>query len=250
MDDRASNNKESSASKGSDKPGSALMNNRPSLNRPISEVNRPSLNKPISEVIAAGPSADKYESILLAAIRVFANNGYFSSKVADVARDAGVADGTVYLYFKNKEDLLISIFNYTLDEAIERARTELATTDDPAEKLRLIARLHLGMLSRDENLAKVFQVELRQLKFMAQFSTTKLSAYFEFIRTTIEEGQQRGIFRANIDPQVAAKYLYGALDEMVTDWILSRILNRKEKEPDLTLMADPVIEIFLNGVKK
>src|SRR6266480_6242931 len=76
------------------------MNNRPSLNRPISEVNRPSLNKPLSEVIAAGPSADKYESILLAAIRVFARNGFFNSKVADVARDAGVADGTVYLYFK------------------------------------------------------------------------------------------------------------------------------------------------------
>jgi TetR/AcrR family fatty acid metabolism transcriptional regulator len=220
------------------------MNNRPSLNKPISQVNRPSLNKPLTEVIAAGPTPDKYESILLAAIRVFARNGFFNSKVADVAKDAGVADGTVYLYFKNKEDLLISIFNYTIDEAIETARKELHIVDNPGEKIRKLARLHLSLMGRDENLAKVFQVELRQLKFMEQFSTSKLSVYFEFIRTAIEEGQQTGLFRTAINPQIAAKVLYGALDEMVTNWILSR------KEYNLSDMADPVVDIFLNGVKK
>src|SRR5215212_9134347 len=101
------------------------MNNRPSLNRPLSEVNRPSLNKPLSEVIAAGPSADKYESILLAAIRVFARNGFFNSKVADVARDAGVADGTVYLYFKNKEEILHSIFDRSVGDAISEGRKQI-----------------------------------------------------------------------------------------------------------------------------
>lgn len=220
------------------------MNNRPSLNKPISQVNRPSLNKPLTEVIAAGPTPDKYESILLAAIRVFARNGFFNSKVADVAKDAGVADGTVYLYFKNKEDLLISIFNYTIDEAIETARKELTILDNPGEKILKLARLHLSLMGRDENLAKVFQVELRQLKFMEQFSTSKLSVYFEFIRTAIEEGQQTGFFRTAINPQIAAKVLYGALDEMVTNWILSR------KEYNLSDMADPVVDIFLNGVKK
>lgn len=220
------------------------MNNRPSLNKPISQVNRPSLNKPLTEVIAAGPSPDKYESILLAAIRVFARNGFFNSKVADVAKDAGVADGTVYLYFKNKEDLLISIFNYTIDEAIDRARKELLTLESPQDKIRQLAGLHLDLMGRDENLAKVFQVELRQLKFMEQFSTSKLSIYFEFIRTAIEQGQQTGLFRTAINPQVAAKVLYGALDEMVTNWILSR------KEYNLSDMADPVVDIFLNGVKK
>ncbi|KAF0247473.1 MAG: TetR/AcrR family transcriptional regulator fatty acid metabolism regulator protein [bacterium] len=220
------------------------MNNRPSLNKPISQVNRPSLNKPLTEVIAAGPTPDKYESILLAAIRVFARNGFFNSKVADVAKDAGVADGTVYLYFKNKEDLLISIFNYIIDEAIETARRELTVLDSPNEKIRKLASLHLDLMGRDENLAKVFQVELRQLKFMEQFSTSKLSIYFEFIRTTIEQGQQIGIFRKEINSQIAAKVLYGALDEMVTNWILSR------KEYNLSDMADPVVDIFLNGVKK
>lgn len=220
------------------------MANRPSLNKPISEVNRPSLNKPLSEVIAAGPSSDKYESILLAAIRVFARTGFFNSKVNDVAREAGVADGTVYLYFKNKDDLLVSIFNYTMDEAIEVAGKELAKTEDPVEKLQILARLHLKMMGRDEHLARVFQVEVRQMKFMEQFSTTKLSVYFEFIRNAIEQGQKMGIFRAVIDPQIAAKVLYGALDEMVTNWVLSR------KKGDLSEMADPMLEIFLNGVKK
>jgi TetR/AcrR family transcriptional regulator, fatty acid metabolism regulator protein len=221
-----------------------MTTNRPSLNKPISQVNRPSLNKPLTEVIAAGPSADKYESILLAAIRVFARNGFFNSKVADVAKDAGVADGTVYLYFKNKEDLLISIFNYIIDEAIETARKELTLLTSSDEQIRKLAHLHLNLMGRDENLAKVFQVELRQLKFMEQFSTTKLSIYFEFIRTAVERGQQSGVFRTSINSQIAAKVLYGALDEMVTNWILSK------KEYNLSDMADPVVDIFLNGVKK
>lgn len=217
---------------------------RPSLNKPLSAVKRPSLNKPLSQVIADGPSADKYESILLAAIRVFAQNGFFNSKVADVAKDAGVADGTVYLYFKNKEDLLTSIFNYTIDEAIETARKELAETTNPEQQIRKLAHLHLKLMGRDENLAKVFQVELRQLKFMEQFSTTKLSVYFELIRTAIAEGQNSGSFNSRINPQIAAKVLYGALDEMVTNWILTN------KEYTLSEMADPVVDIFLNGVKQ
>jgi TetR/AcrR family fatty acid metabolism transcriptional regulator len=221
------------------------MTNRTLVNKPLSEVNRPSLNKPLSQVIADGPSKDKYEAILLAAIRVFARNGFFNSKVADVAREAGVADGTVYLYFKNKDDLLVSIFNHTLDEAFETARKEIDSAADPGEKLLKIARLHLSLFGKDRNLAIVFQVELRQsTKFMEQFSTSKLNQYFGFIRTVIEEGQRQGIFRTNIQPQIVAKILYGALDEMVTNWVLSR------KEYNLTAMAEPVIEIFLNGVKQ
>jgi TetR/AcrR family transcriptional regulator, fatty acid metabolism regulator protein len=220
------------------------MTNRSSLNRPLSEINRPSLNKPLSAVIAAGPSTDKYEMILLAAIRVFARNGFFNAKVADVAREAGVADGTVYLYFKNKEDLLISIFNYTLDEATETARTELARATSPADKLLRLARLHLGMMGRDEHLARVFQVELRQSKLMEHFSTTKLSDYLGLIRQSIEEGQQQNLFNSTVDPQLAAKILYGALDEMVTDWVLSH------KKTDLAARAEIVVNIFLNGVKQ
>src|SRR5438105_14703071 len=103
----------------------------------------------------------KYEAILRAAIKVFARSGFFNAKVADVAREAGVADGTVYLYFKNKDDILVSIFNHYMEEALASGRASLARTDDAIEKLRRIVHAHLDRLGRDRNLAIVFQVDLR-----------------------------------------------------------------------------------------
>ncbi|HVF28112.1 MAG TPA: TetR/AcrR family transcriptional regulator, partial [Pyrinomonadaceae bacterium] len=117
------------------------------------------------------PVADKREAILRAATRVFARNGYFSSKVADIARVAGVADGTVYLYFKSKEEILHSIFDRNTTEAIAEGRRQLDEISDPREKLRRIAALHLERLGADRDLAVVFQVELRgSTKFMEEFS--------------------------------------------------------------------------------
>ena len=189
------------------------------------------------------PVADKGAAILRAAIRVFANNGYFNSKVADIAREAGVADGTVYLYFKNKEDILHSIFNQSVDEAIAEARRQLEELADPREKLRRIALLHLERLGADRELAVVFQVELRgSTKFMEEFSAAGFAEYLALIRTTFEEGQRAGVFRPDLNAKVVAKVLFGALDEMATNWILSK---RRYK---LAPMADQVLDIFLNGV--
>ena len=187
--------------------------------------------------------ADKREAILRAAIRVFAHNGYFNSKVADIARDAGVADGTVYLYFKNKEDILHSVFHRSVDNAIAEARTQLASLQDPREKLRQIAHLHLERLGADRELAIVFQVELRgSTKFMEEFSAAGFAEYLQLIRTTFEEGQDAGVFRKELNAKIVAKILFGALDEMATNWILSK---RRYK---LAPMADQVLDIFLNGV--
>ncbi|HXU08150.1 MAG TPA: TetR/AcrR family transcriptional regulator [Blastocatellia bacterium] len=187
----------------------------------------------------------KYEAILRAAIKVFAGSGFFNSKVADVAREAGVADGTVYLYFKNKDDILVSIFNHYMDEALAAGKASLAEIDDPIEKLRSIVRAHLERLGRDRNLAVVFQVELRSsTKFMEQFSATKVTEYLELIRAVIEDGQREGVFRAGINTKVAAKVLFGALDEMATNWVLSR------KRYNLISTAEPVLDVFLNGVQR
>lgn len=189
------------------------------------------------------PVADKGAAILRAAIRVFANNGYFNAKVADIAREAGVADGTVYLYFKNKEDILHSIFNQSVDEAIAEARRQLEELADPREKLRRIALLHLERLGADRELAVVFQVELRgSTKFMEEFSAAGFAEYLALIRATFEEGQSAGVFRPDLNAKVVAKVLFGALDEMATNWILSK---RRYK---LAPMADQVLDIFLNGV--
>jgi TetR/AcrR family transcriptional regulator, fatty acid metabolism regulator protein len=190
------------------------------------------------------PPGDKRQAILRAGIRVFAHNGYFNSKVADIAREAGVADGTVYLYFKSKEEILHSIFDRSVDEAVAEARKQLETIADPREKLRKIALMHLERLGSDRDLAVVFQVELRgSTKFMEEFSAAGFAEYLALIRSTFEEGQRAGVFRAELNATVVSKILFGALDEMATHWILSK---RRYK---LTPMADQVLDIFLNGVK-
>lgn len=180
-----------------------------------------------------------------AAIRVFAHNGYFNSKVADIAREAGVADGTVYLYFKSKEEILHSIFDRTVEEAISAGREQLKKINDPREKLRRIAHLHLERMGADRDLAVVFQVELRgSTKFMEEFSAAGFAEYLGLIRATIEEGQSAGVFRPDLNAKVVAKVFFGALDEMATNWILSK---RRYK---LVPMGDQVLDILLNGVSQ
>lgn len=187
---------------------------------------------------------DKREAILRAAITVFAHNGYFNSKVADIAREAGVADGTVYLYFKSKEEILHSIFDRSVDEALAAARKQIEFITDPRDRLRQIALLHLERLGADRDLAVVFQVELRgSTKFMEEFSAAGFAEYLALIRTTFEEGQRAGVFRSDLNANVVAKIVFGALDEMATNWILSK---RRYK---LAPMADQVLDILLNGVK-
>ncbi len=187
--------------------------------------------------------ADKREAILKAATKVFAGKGYFNSKVADIAKQAGIADGTVYLYFNSKEEILHSIFDRAMAEFIEEGRRELAQLDTPEDKLRRISELHLEKLSADREMAIVFQVELRgSTKFMEEFSAAGFAEYLEIIRQTIEEGQTAGVFRQDLNSMTCAKILYGALDEMVTNWVLSR------KSYQLKPMANEVLKIFFGGV--
>ena len=186
---------------------------------------------------------DKREAILRAAIKVFANRGYFSSKVADIAGEAGIADGTVYLYFRSKDDILHSIFDRAMAEFIDEGRRQLAEIKDPVERIRRIAQLHLEKLGADRNMAIVFQVELRgSTKFMEQFSAAGFGEYLDIIRKTVADGQAAGVFRPDLKPIVAAKILYGALDEMVTNWILSK------RSYPLAPMADEVLKVFFGGV--
>src|SRR3989454_8589965 len=203
---------------------------------PLHAVSRRSKAEPLP-----GPKRDV---ILRAAIDVFAESGYFNAQVADVARAAGVAAGTVYLYFHSKDDLLVSIFERTMREALAEGRLTVGEVRDPAERLRRLARLHLARLGRDRNLAIVFQVELRQsTKFMERFSSTLLREYLGLIRAAIADGQAAGVFRGSLNATAAAKMFFGALDEMATNWILSR--RRYSLEAD----ADAVVDLFVNGAR-
>lgn len=197
--------------------------------------------------LIAVPPTDKRDRILDAATKVFAKRGFFAAQVADVAKRAGVAAGTVYLYFKSKDDLLLSLFERTMRDAIAEGRATLDALDHtvtPLEQLRLIAHAHLARLGRDRQLAVVFQVELRQsTKFMARLSTTSLRDYLGILRDVIIEGQKAGQFRADINPTLAAKVIFGALDEMATNWILS------ERDYPLEHDAEPVMHLLLGGLE-
>jgi len=186
---------------------------------------------------------DKREAILRAAIKIFARKGYFNSKVADIASEAGIADGTVYLYFKSKDEILHSIFDRAMEEFIAEGKREIADIAEADRRLRRIAELHLERLGADRDLAIVFQVELRgSTKFMEEFSAAGFAEYLSIIHRTFEDGQHAGVFRSDLNATVCSKILFGALDEMVTNWILSK------KPYPLAPMADEVLKIFFGGV--
>lgn len=192
----------------------------------------------------ANRSADKYQRILDAAVAVFAEKGFFTARIADVADRADVADGTVYLYFKSKEDILMTAINTAFDAFMSLARTELKKLSDPRERLRRLAFLHLDALGSNRNMAVVFQMELRQsTRFLSEFSHRHMIEYLGLVREAITDGQASGLFRRETSDKYAANCFFGALDEMVTSWVLS------EHDYQLSNVADVVVDIFLNGMR-
>ena len=185
----------------------------------------------------------KRERILRAAIEVFARNGYFNAKVSEIAKAAGVADGTIYLYFDGKEDLLVTIFREHTRNYLQSLERELAHVRRPEERIRIAIRHHLETLGRDRSLAIVAQVELRHsLKFMSLLSQQEVADYLNMLRKIIEHGQSEGTFRRNLHPQLVAKSVFGILDEMVTSWMLS------EKEYNPADQADQIADLILTGL--
>jgi TetR/AcrR family fatty acid metabolism transcriptional regulator len=186
---------------------------------------------------------EKYDRILEAAMAVFAEKGFFVSRISDIADRANVADGTVYLYFKNKDEILTAAINTAFDTFMNYARTELKEIADPAERLRRLARLHLEALGSNRNAAIVFQMELRQSTRLSEFSHRHLIEYFNLVREAIQEGQRQGEFRRDLPDKIAANCFFGALDEMVTSWVLS------EHDFPLANAAEAIVEILLNGMQ-
>jgi TetR/AcrR family fatty acid metabolism transcriptional regulator len=162
-----------------------------------------------------------------------------------VAREAGVAAGTIYLYFDNKDDLLISIFEEKVQGFIQGFRRRLKVEGNAEIKLRKLVHLHLFEMQNHPDLAAVFQLELRQSQhFMRAYPKTDLKSYFDLIGEIVEEGQQQGTFRKDLYLSAVKRAFFGALDETVTSWLLAG------RDYDLTQMADPVADLFLRGFKQ
>ncbi len=165
----------------------------------------------------------KHQRILQAAVKIFAEKGFYKAKISEIAREAGVADGTIYLYFKNKDDILIQLFEEEMDRMIESMRGELSRFEEPLEKLKAFVRRHLGVVEENPRLAEVIQVELRQSnKFVKNYTNRKFQEYLNLVEEIIREGQQRGVLRPDIEPSIAKRVIFGALDEMSTFWVLSK----------------------------
>ncbi|MEX2145749.1 MAG: TetR/AcrR family transcriptional regulator [Candidatus Rokuibacteriota bacterium] len=188
---------------------------------------------------------DKHQQIIDAAIRVFARTGFYSSRVSDIAREAGIASGTIYLYFKTKDEILVTLFREKMAEWVAHVRREIAGVTDPIDKIRRLVVLHFTVLESNPALAEVVQVELRQgQKFFRGASAHEVSAYFDLIGSVLDEGVASGQLRNDLPVKVATKVLFGAMDQVATSWVLGKRAYR------LADAAEAVAAIFIKGVSR
>lgn len=188
-------------------------------------------------------TGDKYAAILDAAETVIARHGYHSAQISRIAAEAGVAAGTVYLYFKNKPDLLVCLFRDRLGMLVEQARGTYPEKEDPREKLRRFICHHLGALAARPNLAVVTQIEMRQADTGVQQQISEImKGYFQVIDEIIEEGQRAGVFRRRVDPRQIRNMVFGTLDQTVTAWVMSGLRF------DLEALAPQTFELIAGGV--
>lgn len=187
---------------------------------------------------------DKRERILTSAMRVFASKGFFGAKVSDIADDAGVADGTIYLYFKSKDDLLISLFEEQMEKVHEVLGRAMAGAVSAEAKLHRFIRAYMDMVAENRHAAEVITIELRQsAKFMKEYRNSRFAEFLKTLAGVIDEGQKQGQFRPDVPASVAARALFGALDELALMWVTGR-----GEKLDIRKVADWIGDLMLKGL--
>src|SRR4030066_503210 len=185
----------------------------------------------------------KHQKIIQAAAKVFAEKGFDNSRVSEKAKEANVADGTIYLYFKNKDDILISLFEEEFGQIVENTRKELEKEKDPLQKIRIFAITHLSIVSKQQQLGEVLGVEVRQSsKFMKEYINNPFIEYLNLIRSIVIEGQEKGFIRKDLTPGIMKRALFGALDEMARYWGLPT-----KKKHSISDAALPIRDVFIWG---
>lgn len=196
--------------------------------------------KKTEEELAA---CEKYQKILDAAVEVIAERGYFKSPVSEIARRAGVADGTVYLYFKSKDDLLRTAIDRRFERFYQQIAEAFLTIQGPREQLEYIALVHLESYQVNRSMAVLLQTEMRQsAKFIAEFSHRHLARYIQTVREVVRRGQEEGIFRRDVADGVVAHCMFGAIDELLSSAVFTgRVYDAKAT-------AAQVMDVLLNGI--
>jgi TetR/AcrR family fatty acid metabolism transcriptional regulator len=189
-------------------------------------------------------TADKHSKIIRAATKVFAKKGFFNARISDIAKEAKVADGTIYLYFNNKYDMLLSVFEEKIGKLVEQINAQLEKEEDPRRMLEIFIANHLREMKKNKNLAEVIQIELRQTnKIIRDYRNNKFSEYLNIISTIVKLGQAKNVFRKDIMPGIAKRAIFGAMDEIARIWNINMDSEYKIEETELQ-----VIRIFLVGV--
>ena len=187
--------------------------------------------------------SDKYQTILEAAIRVFARSGYHNSTVSQIAKEAGVADGTIYLYFKNKDDILENFFSYKTALVFDRFKEEVSMADNALNKLEKLIQRHLYEFEQDRDMAVVYQTETRIRRKVSDAKIKEMSdMYFGLVSEIITQGQQEGVIRPHLNIPLVKQVIIGSIDEVITSWLYS------SRKYSLTSMASPLVELFVQGI--
>jgi len=205
---------------------------------------------------AADRGGDKRERILQAAERVFAKRGFFAARVSEIAKDAGVADGTIYLYFKNKDDLLISLFEARMHQVNDELRAQVAKEKTPLAQLRAFIRRYLQLVADEPAAAEVLTIELRQSsKFMKEYENPQFADFLLLLGGIIAAGQERGELDAQVPSHVAARMIFGMLDELSLAWVLARqpplsgpAPGTRPKKFDIVRAADWAVAVVTSGL--
>lgn len=188
-------------------------------------------------------TGDKYHRILEAAVKVFAEKGFHQSTISQIAREAGVADGTIYLYFKNKDDILVQFFQYKTKQVFSGFREEVKKADSAVGKLRNLVFRHLTEFQRDRNMAIVYQSFAHHKNDLVEGNIREMSKmYLEMVSEILELGQQEGSMRKDMYAGLVKRFILGAVESAIGNWLRSR------KEYDLASMADPLIDLFIRGI--
>ncbi len=213
--------------------------------RPFTGARATKNAEPGAEPARVDPKADKRERILRAAVKVFARKGFYATRVSEIAKAAGVADGTIYLYFESKDDVLVSLFQDRIVKLIAALEEAIAAEGDFDARFRRVVELQLGLLDGRRELAEVVTVNLRQSsKLLKQYATPLFSQYLEVVAKLVADGQAEGAVRADVSPRVVARSLYGALDGVAMTWALGG-----GEAGQLKKAAAQVSELFLRGLK-
>jgi len=187
---------------------------------------------------------NKRSKIIAAATKVFAKKGFFTARISDIAKEAKVADGTIYLYFNNKYDILISVFEEEIGKIIDQIKKILATETDPKKMLEMYVTRHLQTMKKNRNLAEVIQIELRQTnKLIKEYRNTKFIEYTDMMADIVRLGQSQGLFRTDIEPDIAKRFFFGALDEVSRIWNTSA-----EGRYSVEEIAGQLLQIILTGI--